>query len=115
MKPDEIRIISSGRGDHFKVLTLVASVARASAFTPRFPTEDLPPIVHSAIVTAEASTTGALRIIIKMLFDPDRGRRGLIVSACYGVAHITFPAHIFDVSFMREERAVSPAHIFGRE
>lgn len=70
--------------------------------------------MNPAVVATEASAPAAFAGA-KMLFDPDRSRRRLVISAGDGVAGGAIAIHLTDMRFVRELRAVGSADVFCRE
>ncbi len=70
--------------------------------------------MDAAVVAAEASAAALFggRVVLLYL---ERCRSRLIVARGDGVAHIAAIAHVFDVRFMGEFRAVGPADVFRGE
>ena len=92
----------------------MAASARAAAHTAGFAAEDSAAQMRAAVVTTETALAAALGGR-DMLFDSERCRRVLIVCAVDRVALVAIAFGVFDVRFVREERAVRAACVIRRK
>src|SRR5262245_18958586 len=93
----------------------MAALARATAIIAGLAAEDLASVVQASVVTAKATTAIPFVGIIDVLFDPHRSWCRAIVATGDRVAGVAIVFYIINVGLVCEERAVSPADIFGRE